>query len=232
MSQPKGAGERRKRGSVRQRGASLQVRVYAGTDPVTGKDTYLTETVKGTDRAAEREAQKVMTRLQSRVDDQRTASSSVTLAYAIDEWLRTTDIEATTRHGYEDYVRRTIKPALGDVPLRRLTARTLETFYSELRRCRSRCDGRPFIEHKREGVHDCEKAKCKPHKCKGMASSSVRQVHSIISVVLSAAVRWDWITANPAALAQRPKQTPPQPDPPSSAQAAKLVDKAFALDDM
>jgi integrase len=228
MSQPK----RRPRGSVRQRSRSLQVRVYAGPDPVTGRDSYLTESVKGTDKAAQREAQKVMTKLQARVDEQRTASSTVTLGYTIDEWLRSADIESTTRHGYEGYIRRTIKPALGDVPLRRLTTRALETFYGELRRCRVRCDGRLFMEHKVDGVHECVDAGCKPHVCKGMAPSSIRQVHSIISVVLNAAVRWEWIYANPAALAQRPKQTPPQPDPPSPAQAAKIVDKAFELDEM
>lgn len=232
MNQRKDTGERRKRGSVRKRGGSLQVRVYAGTDPVTSRDSYLTETVKGTDRAAQREAQKVLTRLQARVDEQHAANSSVTLAYAIDEWLRTTDIEASTRHGYEGYIHRTIKPALGHVPLRKLTTRALETFYAQLRRCRARCDRRPFMEHKVEGVHDCVEAKCSPHECSGMAPSSVRQVHSIISVVLNAAVRWEWISANPAANAQRPRQTPPQPDPPSPAQAARLVDKAFELDDM
>lgn len=44
--------QRRRRGSVRQRGNSLQVRVFSGIDPLTGKDVYLTETVKGTDKAA------------------------------------------------------------------------------------------------------------------------------------------------------------------------------------
>jgi hypothetical protein len=45
--------------------------VYAGTDPVTGRDRYLTESVKGTDRAAQRRAEKVMTRLLAEVDRQR-----------------------------------------------------------------------------------------------------------------------------------------------------------------
>ena len=39
--------------------------MFSGIDPVTGKDVYLTETVKGTDRAAEKAAEKVMTRLLS-----------------------------------------------------------------------------------------------------------------------------------------------------------------------
>ncbi|SFQ01469.1 Site-specific recombinase XerD [Amycolatopsis arida] len=221
----------RQRGSVRQRGNSLQVRVYAGVDPVTGKPNYLTETIKGTDKAAHRRASKVMTKLQARVDAQRSPSSSVSFSHAVDEWLRTADIEDTTRHGYVGYIERSIRPVLGDLPVNKITARTLETFYGELRRCRLNCDGRPFVEHRAEGEHDCAEKKCAPHQCKGMAASTVRQVHSIISGVLNAAVRWDWISSNPARIAQRPKQTPPQPDPPSPAQAAKLVDKAFELDE-
>ena len=70
MTSGNGVGSRR-RGSVRPRGGSRQVRVYAGTDPVTGRDRYLTESVKGTDRGAQRRAEKVMTRLLAEVDRQR-----------------------------------------------------------------------------------------------------------------------------------------------------------------
>ncbi|WAL63755.1 tyrosine-type recombinase/integrase [Amycolatopsis cynarae] len=230
MSQSSEA-ESRRRGNIRQRGNSLQVRVYAGVDPVTGKPSYLTETVKGTDRAAKKRAEKAMTKLLAQADQQRSASTSVSLGYAIDEWLRNTDIQATTRHGYVGYIERTIRPALGDVPVNKLSARILETLYGQLRRCRTRCDGKPFIEHKTEDDHDCKEAECRPHKCKPMASSSVRQIHSILNGVLSAAVRWEWISSNPAKVAQRPRQTPPQPNPPTSAQAAKLVEKAFSLDE-
>jgi integrase len=107
----------------------------------------------------------------------------------------------------------------------------LESFYAELRRCRVRCDGRPFIEHKAGGEHDCQAAKCKPHTCTPMAASTVRQIHAIISGALNAAVRWDWISTNPTKTAQRPKQKPPQPDPPSPAMAARLVEAAFEMDD-
>jgi hypothetical protein len=43
---------------VRVRGNSLQVRVYAGQDPVTGRDRYLTESVKGVDAAARKRAER------------------------------------------------------------------------------------------------------------------------------------------------------------------------------
>ena len=94
-----GSGDRR-RGSVRVRGGSLQVRVFAGVDPVTGRDRYLSESVKGTDRPARREAEKVMARLQAEVDGQRSAQSSVTLGYTLDEWLETLEVEDSTRYGY------------------------------------------------------------------------------------------------------------------------------------
>jgi integrase len=64
-----------------------------------------------------------------------------------------------------------------------------------------------------------------------MAASTVRQIHSIISGALSAAVRWDWLETNPARTAQRPKQKPPEPDPPSPEEAARLLDEAFRADE-
>jgi integrase len=222
----------RRRGSIRERGDSLQVRVYAGQDPVTGRDRYLSKTIKGTDRAARKRAEKALTQLQAEVDKQRAPETSVPLSHALDEWLRTVEIEGTTRRTYVGYIERTIKPALGSIAIDKLGARNLETLYAELRRCRSRCDGRPFVErHRVGGEHDCVGKKCVPHACKPMAASTVRQVHSIISGTLSAAVRWDWINTNPARIAQRPRAKAPEPDPPSPADAARLLDAAFEMDD-
>ena len=62
-----------------------------------------------------------------------------------------------------------------------------------------------------------------------MAASTVRQIQLNISSALDAAVRSEWIDSNPARLAMRPKQESSQPDPPSPAEAAKIVDRAFDL---
>ena len=208
------------------------MRVFAGRDPVTGTKRYLTESIPGTDRAAQRRAEKMLTRLQSQVDKQRAPESSISLGQAIDEWLASNEIEDTTRRTYVGYIERTIKPAIGTQPIDRLNARTLESLYRELRRCRSRCDGRPQIEkHTTAGDHDCGKARCKPHVCKPMATSTVRQMHSIISGTLTAAVRWEWIDTNPARVAQRPRAKAPEPDPPSPTEAAQLLDAAFEIDE-
>jgi integrase len=231
MASADGTGEPRRRGSIRTRGGSLQVRVYAGQDPVTRRDRYLSETIKGTDRAAHRKAEKTLTRLQAEADRNLTPDTSVPLRQALAEWLRTAELEDTTRRTYTGYIERTIHPAIGDVAIDRLTARMLETLYGELRRCRGRCDGRPFVEHRADGKHDCAKAECRPHSCRPMAASTVRQIHSVISATLSAAVRWEWIASNPARVAKRPRAKTPEPDPPSPADAARLLDAAFALDD-
>jgi integrase len=140
--------------------------------------------------------------------------------------LRTAPATATA-----GYIKRVIRPVLGHVPIKRLGARELEALYAELRRCRQRCAGKPFIEHKKTAAHDCTEAECTRHKCDPMASSTVRQIHSIISSALSAAVRWHWIDTNPAKVAKRPEQTRAEPDPPSPADLARLVDKAFELGD-
>jgi integrase len=224
--------ESRRRGSIRERGDSLQVRVYAGIDPVTGKPHYLAETVKGTDLAARRRANKTLTRLQAKVDKQRAPETSVSLSHALDEWLRSNEIEDTTRRTYVGYIERTIKPAIGTVAITKLNARTLETLYRELRRCRARCDGKPFVErHKSADDHDCVKLECVAHQCKPMAASTVRQIHSIINGTLSAAMRWDWIGSNPARVAKRPKAKAPEPAPPSTSEATRLLDAAFEMDD-
>jgi integrase len=221
--------EGRRRGRIEERGDTLRVVVYAGLDPVTGRRSYRRETIQGTDSAAYKRAQKVVTRLSAEIDKLRAPTSSVSFSHCIDEWLRTADIETSTRDGYIGYIERVVRPILGDTPVNKLNARDLETLYALLRRCRTRCDGRPFIEHTTDDEHDCVKADCKPHKCNPMAASTVRQIHSIISSALNAAVRWEWIDSNPAKVAQRPKQKPPEPDPPSAADAARLIDRAFEL---
>lgn len=221
----------RPRGSIETRGNALRIRVYAGLDPVTGKPVYLRETVRGTDEVARRTARRALNRLIAEAEKARRPSSEVSLARVIEEWLRVAEHEDSTRDTYLGYIERTITPTLGSMPIAKLSARHLETLYAQLRRCRARCDGKPFVEHKADGAHDCTKAKCEPHVCKPMAASTVRQIHSIISGALSAAVRWDWLETNPARTAQRPRQKPTEPDPPSSEQAARLLDEAFRADE-
>jgi hypothetical protein len=101
------ADARRQRGSIRRRGNSLQVAVYAGLDPLTGKRMFLSEST--TDPG---EAERIRWRLVAQVDDERGPKTSATFGAALESWLRTHEAEATTLDGYRGYVERTIEPAL------------------------------------------------------------------------------------------------------------------------
>lgn len=221
----------RTKGNIEERGDSLRVRLYAGIDPVTGRQSYLRETIPGTDDAAWRKADDKLTEFRAQVLKQRNVASSVPFSKAVDEWMQNSEVVDSTRDGYVNYIERYIRPILGKQPVRKIDARVLEGFYAELRRCRTRCDKKPFVEHRAEGDHDCEKAKCAEHKCKPLAKSTVRQIHSIISGTMAAAQRWGWIDSNPARIARRPSPQPPEPKPPTPAEAAKLAEEAFRVDD-
>jgi hypothetical protein len=152
---------------------------------------------------------------------------------AIEEWLKVHELGETTREGYEAYTRNYINPALGDEPVSKISARILEQFYAELRRCRTRCDGRPAIDHREDGphecrvvrhkrrpgrppaggypAHDCEEAgcvvtMCPPHTCRPLSNATISKLHFIIRGALPAAVRWDWISSNPAIVAKKPRR--------------------------
>src|SRR6266496_4348747 len=247
------AAKRRTQGSIRQRGRSYQVRVYAGIDPLTNKDIYLTETA-----ADEKEAQRVLRRLLTQVDEQRHARTKATLSQALDSWLKVHEAEANTLAGYEANARRYIKPVLGDVAIGKITTHMLEEFYAQLRRCRARCNGRSSIEHRVAGQHECQIVRhkrppgrpptsgypphdcdttgcrvieCGPHVCQPLSPAMIRQIHITISAALAAAVRWDWIKTNPADVARTPKLPAPQPAPPSSKDAARIIAAAWEQDD-
>ena len=59
----------------------------------------------------------------------------------MEAWLRTHEVEETTRASYEMYARVHLYPAFGDEPIGKVSPRLLEEFYAELRRCSARCAG-------------------------------------------------------------------------------------------
>lgn len=242
----------RNRGHIRRRGNSLQVSLYAGVDPLTGNRVYLSEST--TDEA---EAQRILNRFRAQVDEQRNAQTRGVFRMAIEEWLKVHELDDSTRESYEIYARRYIYPALGSEPVSKLSARVLEQFYAELRRCRARCDGRPFTEHRTDEPHECREIRhkrppgrrpaagypehdceekgctvieCQPHECRPLSNATISKIHFIMRGALSAAVRWEWISTNPAEVAKKPRQPKPQPEPPTPDQASKIVTAAWEQD--
>jgi integrase len=100
---------------------SFRVHVYAGTDPVTGKPRRIRETCPDDATAAA-----TLGRLLAEVDQERFPDRDATLGHALDKYIEVADLEVSTREAHEGYIRRTIKPVLGQVKIRKLGADSLD----------------------------------------------------------------------------------------------------------
>jgi hypothetical protein len=198
------------------------VKVYAGVDPVSGQDVWLRETVKARTarRETEREAEKALTRLLNPVDERRNPRTTATVNQLLDRWVEVIDVARRTHNGYVRQIERHLRPTIGHLQVGRVNAETIDALYASLRRCRDRCGGRKYIDHRTTIEHKCDEhsprrkcAKvllndpaatcpwcrrvCRPHVCEPLSPASVRVLHSILRGALSRAVRWGWIAVNP-----------------------------------
>jgi integrase len=206
----------RARGHIHQRpNGTYRVIVYAGRDPFTRRERRLTGTA-----TTPREAERLRTRLLAQVDGQRLPNTKATVRHLLDRWLETANLELSTRHNYEGYVRRQINPALGDLPIGKLTPETLDSFYAHLRQG----GARPLATN-REPQPGQRVGKGRP-----LASSTIRQIHFILRAAFGLAVRWGWLSSNPAELASPPGFVHHDPEPPTPEQVAQLLDVAWASD--
>lgn len=243
-SQPK----HRQRGSIRSLpSGSLQVRVFAGTDPVSKKDLYLTEVVPPGPRQA-REAEQARTRLLNQVDEKRNPKTRATIDQLIAKYFEVADVDAQTMRGYRSKYENHIKPLIGSQLLARLDIEILDSFYSELRTCRDHCRGRKYIQHRTDKPHQCDehtgdrcqrnnpegcrrcRRMCRPHACQGLSASTIRQIHWILSGALDRAVVWKWISVNPAQQADKPGLPTPNPQSPTPEEVAQLILAAWDED--
>lgn len=226
MTRASATSSRRKRGEIeRLPSGSLRVRVYAGVDALSGKRNYLIETVPAGPKAGA-EAEKVRTRLVNQVDEQRNPRTKATVNQLMDRYLELLDVEETTLERYEQTIRIHIRPLLGYLPVAKLNGETLDAHQAILRRCRAHCDGRPFMEHRVPGPHECTAA-CRPHVCRPLATASIRKVHFCLSGALARAIRWRWITVNPLDQAEPPRGSASDPNPPTAEQGAAILNAAF-----
>ena len=200
--------KRRTQGHIEERAnGSFRVIVYAGRDPLTGKDRRLRRTC-----ATYAEAQVELTRLQGEVHARRHPRSDMTVEEALAQWLEVADHQATTRERYDDLIRLYLIPTFGSMRASAVDAQLLERFYARLQRCRELCSGRP-----RAG-----------HTCRPLANNTIRKLHSILSAAFDRAVRYGQLGVNPAELAEPPAFKRGDPDPPSPAEAAALLNAAWA----
>ena len=183
--------------------------VYAGTDPLTGRSRQIKEIADTYEQA-----QVALTKLLGLVDEQRHPKTAITVREAIEQWLEVVDLEVTTRERYEDLVRLYIEPRIGELQASRLDAELLERFYARLQRCRHLCGTRPP----------------KGHVCQPLSSSTTRKSHYIIRGALDRAVRWRYLSVNPAEFveAPAPRRTPHQARPALAARGGRADQRGVA----
>jgi hypothetical protein len=222
---------------------SFRVKVYAGTDPVTGKERLLRRTCPD-----EASAAAALGKLLAQADGDHFPNREATLGQALAKYLEVADLEVSTREAHEGYIRRTIGPVLGEVKIRKLGADSLDSLYTALKKCSRLCRRLPRTEHHAAGEHACDArcgplrdhrttrphacdGRCRPHACRPMKPATILRIHSIISSALDLAVRYDWADRNVAKNASPPHPRKREPDPPTPDQAARLLNLVWAEDE-
>jgi hypothetical protein len=206
---------------IRKRGGSLQVQVFAGRDPLTGRKRWVSRQVPRQTKAAYREAKKVEAELLEQVDQgERRDSRSRTVGELVERWLewrqQVRPISPVTVASYRGAIDRYIIPTLVRAKVHEVDAATIDTMYPRVRahggKCRHcwkrdrkgepplracvRCRPRPGGD---EEVHEPDCARGWP-----VSASAVREVHSVLSGAFKQAVVWGWTAHNPARLATPP----------------------------
>ncbi|MFJ5992644.1 tyrosine-type recombinase/integrase [Lentzea sp. NPDC092896] len=228
MTGRKAGPKTRQRGRIEELpSGSLRVVVYAGQDALTGKRNYRHEVIPGNSQESWNEAERAKTRILNEVDEQRAPKTKAIVDVLLTRYLENLDVDVSTMNGYVRKNRLHISPLLGKLQVGKLDGETFDSFYKVLRTCRLHCGGKgKFIEHRTKTQHECDK-RCKPHVCTGLAKSTIRQIHFILSGALQAAKRWKWITINPLEQSKPPSPPKPKPNPPNAAAAAALINEAF-----
>jgi integrase len=185
------------RGSIRKRGRnSWEIRVFAGTDPETGRRRQLSRTVQGSRTQAQRD----LRALAAFANVAPTVGARATLTDLLDRWFAVNEPNwaATTVRNTRSIIDRQLKPKLGHVLVQELTTVTIDDFYASLR-----IDGAVYGGP--------------------LSRGSVQRVHGVLHRALSQAIRWEWIWANPAAAASPPRLEPKEMRPPSPSEVARLL---------
>ncbi|WP_083914330.1 tyrosine-type recombinase/integrase [Ilumatobacter nonamiensis] len=190
------------KGHLRQRGDSWEARVYVGKDVLSGKERYATRTIHG----SKKEAERVLNRLLVDAERGTAAKTGANVGELLMTWFEFArhDFSPKTVRETRGFIDRDLVPALGDVPLTRVTAAMLDKYYAALRSGEGR--ERP------------------------LAPATIRRIHGILRRALQQGVRWEWLGANPAASASPPRIPPTSVKPPSPETLGRLLELALKED--
>jgi len=120
------------RGHITRRGDAWRVHVYLGVDAATGKQRYLTRTVHGTKRDAERMCAELVVEAQRGSFGDTTAG---TVGELLDRWVAHIEpnVSPSTLASYAVYLRNWIRPALEAKKLERIRPLDIDAFYTSMR---------------------------------------------------------------------------------------------------
>lgn len=165
-------------GSIRKRtDGRWEGRYTAGRDPVTGKTIY--KSVLGKTQAEVKE------KLKAAIEKntiQNINAEHYTVGQWLDTWMEnyaTLQVRPSSHKTYQGFIENHIKPALGDIPLEKLTAMDLQRLYKHL------------LE---SGRVECTESRNKP---KGLSVRTVRNINQMISSSLNCAVEQRLVLSNP-----------------------------------
>jgi integrase len=153
----------------------FRVDVYAGTDPLTGRRLRYRRTVK-----TEQQARIVLGKLLEQAAEGRQPETGVTVAELLRHYMAVAELDRSTRHSYEGYIRRTILPALGPMELRKVRGPVLDMLYARLHRCGDlACSGKPFTEDSAFPAIDVTPTSARPDRAAGGYRRGIRERSSV-----------------------------------------------------
>src|SRR5436853_1419808 len=167
-------------GHIRERSpGSFEIRYNLGTDPATGKRKIATATVRGSRKDAEKELRRL---LRSVDTGEHVDPTRMTVRQWLTTWLGTVrqEIAPSSHHRYSIIVHQHLVPALGNLPITKLSPAHIQSFYNDLVTT-GRRDDRP-----------------------GPLAPRTRQhIHRVLSAALARAVEQQVIVRNPADVFKR-----------------------------
>lgn len=180
-----------------------QLRVYLGVDAASGKKRYVGRSVSGGKRDAQRALARLVTEAESLavVKPAAAEAKKMTLTELVEEHIRRHEGSPTTLIAYRSILKAHIAPTIGRVPVVDIDPAMLYRVYEHL-------------------VNE-----------KKASTSRVHQAHAVIRGALRRAVRWGWITSNPARDAARPTVHHAETVLPTTEQVLAAIDAAYARDE-
>lgn len=111
---------------MRQRGGSWELRAYVGRDGVTGKKRWVTRTVRG----GKREAERALAALVAEADRGNLKNTTATVEDLLERWFEHArgDFSPSTERETRSIIDRTLLPGLGSIPLARLEVADIDRF--------------------------------------------------------------------------------------------------------